>query len=76
MRGCDMHDYANIDGRMIIRPYGIKTECEIVMPNHIHGIIVITDPIVGATPCVCSDIRQCWHNESGRHGSRMLRADT
>ena len=30
----------------------IETDEFIVMPNHCHGIIVITDPIVGADLCV------------------------
>jgi len=42
---------------------GIETDAFIIMPNHIHGIIVITDPsttsaaavVVGAGPCACPD---------------------
>jgi hypothetical protein len=31
---------------------GIKTDEFVIMPNHIHGIVVITGT-VGATPCGC-----------------------
>jgi REP element-mobilizing transposase RayT len=36
---------------------GIKNDAFVVMPNHVHGIIVIATPLpigpVGADPCVC-----------------------
>lgn len=35
---------------------GIETDEFVVMPNHVHGIIVITDSTVGATPCGCPNV--------------------
>lgn len=39
---------------------GIQTDVFVVMPNHIHGIIVIleSDPSVGAGPRACPDLGQ------------------
>jgi len=34
---------------------GIELGSFIVMPNHVHAIIIITTDIVGATPCGCPD---------------------
>ena len=38
----------------IVRP-DVELDAFVVMPNHVHGIIVILDdaPPVGATPCGC-----------------------
>ena len=33
----------------------------IVMPDHVHGIIVIINPVVGADPCVCPNVEQGKH---------------
>ncbi|MCE5272542.1 transposase [bacterium] len=30
---------------------GVETDAFVVMPNHIHGIILLTDNTVGAAPC-------------------------
>jgi len=35
---------------------GIETDEFVVMPNHFHGIIIIADSSVGATPRGCPDI--------------------
>lgn len=51
----------------------IRIEEYVVMPNHIHGIITITN--VGANPCVCpkdsreftKDIILCSNKDSGGH---------
>jgi REP-associated tyrosine transposase len=34
---------------------GIETDAFVVVPNHIHGIIVLVEsgPVVGAGPCAC-----------------------
>ena len=37
--------------------YGIELGSFVVMPNHVHAIIIITNPIsVGAGPCACPRI--------------------
>jgi putative transposase len=58
-----------VDGRMILKQYGaivahewqksalirqeIKLDAWVVMPNHFHGIAIITNQLVGALPAVC-----------------------
>ncbi len=37
--------------------HGIETDEFVVMPNHVHGIIVITGSTVGVTPRGCPDVR-------------------
>ncbi len=37
---------------------GIETDEFVVMPNHVHGIVVITGSTVGATPCGCPNVAQ------------------
>ncbi len=47
----------------------VQTDESIVMPDHFHGIIVITDS-VGADPCVCPNIKWDKHiglETSGKH---------
>jgi hypothetical protein len=41
---------------------GIDTDTFQIMPNHIHGIIVI----VGAGSCACPDMAQCDNMEQSR----------
>lgn len=36
----------------------------VVMPNHFHGIIVITDNPVGADPCVCPNPPVCPNDDN------------
>lgn len=36
----------------------------VVMPNHFHGIIVITDNPVGADPCVCPNTPACPNEDN------------
>jgi putative transposase len=37
---------------------GVLADSFVVMPNHVHGIIVLTDTVVGATPCGRPDERR------------------
>ncbi|MCG8345555.1 MAG: transposase [Chlorobiales bacterium] len=41
---------------------GIETDEFVVMPNHVHGIIVITDSTVGATPRGCPNVGDTQHD--------------
>jgi len=36
----------------------VETDEHVVMPNHLHGIILIHNDLVGADPCVCPDPKQ------------------
>ncbi|MCI5131710.1 MAG: transposase [Candidatus Electrothrix sp. EH2] len=36
---------------------GVDIDAFTVMPNHIHGIVVLINPVVGADPCVRPDCR-------------------
>jgi putative transposase len=50
----------------------VESDEFIVMPNHFHGILTITDPSVGADLRVCPD-PQGAHPEQGAHPSASLR---
>jgi len=41
---------------------GIETDEFVVMPNHVHGIIVIADSSVGATPRGCPNVGEARHD--------------
>jgi len=47
---------------------GVGVDVFVVMPNHIRGIILLTNPPVGAGPCACpiNQSGQPPHNQSGQ----------
>lgn len=51
-----------------VRYPGIETDEFVVMPNHVHGIIVITDSTVGAPPVAARTLLA--HNEIDRKAYR------
>ena len=57
---------------------GVDVDEFVVMPNHIHGIILLTDNPVGATPRGCpgdvSPMTPWWWTGMGRHGGLPLHA--
>ena len=55
--------YLNHVGKMVQavwdglpRYHGVDVDAFIIMPNHVHGIIIIDQKNVGATPCGCPAI--------------------
>jgi putative transposase len=51
----------------------VETDVFVIMPNHCHGIVLITDGIVGADLCVGPEPKRGYGADQGTHAGAPLR---
>jgi putative transposase len=55
---------------------GIDIDESVIMPNHIHGIIMITTHVVGAGPRACPECKQPRPNSNARNNADCIPTQT